>query len=210
MVGDTPEHWGERVVHVTLDPSLASLGAHAIDDVRAAFGTWLAGDPGLPRVVFDVSSGAGAQAHDGVSRILATRDVAPGHEKDVAYTVSWASMETGLIEESDIVFNLAYAYADVTNGCAGAWDIGSVATHEVGHFFGLDEDMTEKTTTMWYRTESCDAHKRTLTTSDVGAIQSIYEPVLRAKCSYSPGPTSGSGVLWISIVALYICRRKRS
>ena len=43
MVGDTPEHWNLRVVHVTLDPSLALLGAHAIDDVRAAFGAWLTG-----------------------------------------------------------------------------------------------------------------------------------------------------------------------
>lgn len=212
MVGTTPEHWAVRTVEVTLDPSLASLGPHAIDDIRAAFGAWLGGDPGLPKVIFDIGSTPGMPAHDGVSRVLATHDVAHGHEKDIAYTVSWASVETGIIEESDIVFNLRYAFADVAASCSGAWDIGAVAAHETGHFFGLDEDMTDKTTTMWYRTDACDAHKRALTASDIDSIETIYEPTLRATCSFSPGGTPPSGALWIAppIVALYIRRRRRS
>ncbi len=204
------EHWASRSVHVTLDPSLASLGPHAMDEVRTGFGAWLVGDPGLPHIVFDVSSSAGAQAKDGVSRVLATRDVAPGHEKDIAYTVSYADMNTGAIDESDIVFNLRYTFGDVTSKCAEAWDTASVATHEAGHFFGLAEDMTDEKTTMWFRTEPCDLHKRTLNASDIAAIEGIYAPVLRAHCSIAAPAAPASGALWTAapIVALYIRRRR--
>lgn len=207
------EHWAERSVHVTLDPSLASLGPHAVDDVRAAFGAWLVADPGLPHMVFEVAPSVGVQARDGVSRILATRNVAPGHEKDVAYTVSYADVTSGAIAESDIVFNLAYAFGDVSSrACDDAWDIGSVATHETGHFLGLAEDMSDEKTTMWFRTEACDVHKRTLADSDVAAILDIYEPVLRAHCSVGEGPAAPGGAFWTvaPIIALYIRRRRRS
>ena len=208
------EHWAEHSVKVTLDPSLASMGPHAMDEVCVAFGAWLEGDAALPQFVFEIGTTRGAAAKDGVSRVLATHDVAPGHEKDVAYTVSWANVDTGAILESDIVFNLAYAFGDVAKGCSQSWDTRSVATHEMGHFLGLAEDMADDTTTMWFRTDPCDAHKATLSTTDVAAIESVYvtstKPVA-AHCSLAAPNAPASGGLWVfgAIAALYI-RRKRS
>lgn len=206
------ERWANTTVHVTLDPSLAELDPRANDAVRAAFGTWLTGDVGLPHVVFDVATTRGAQAKDGVSRVLATRDVASGHENDVAYTVSYADSKTGIILEADVVFNLRYAFGEAGASCSDAWDLGAVATHETGHFFGLDEDMTEQTTTMWIRTNACDAHKRSLTSSDVASIEAVYEPAIRAQCALAPrsAPLEGAGWLAASAAALAIRRRRRA
>src|SRR5260221_14215723 len=112
-----------------------------MDEVRAAFGAWLEGDVALPQFVFEVGTTRGAATKDGVSRVLATHDVAAGHEREVAYTVSCPNVGTGAILESDIAFNLAYAFGDGAKGRKQSWDTRSGAPHEIGHFLGLAADM---------------------------------------------------------------------
>ena len=54
----------------------------------------------------------------------------------VALTPLLASTVTGQIFDADIVFNGAQPFA--TAPTSGRFDIQSIATHEVGHFIGLD------------------------------------------------------------------------
>jgi hypothetical protein len=207
------EHWKSRSVRVTLDPSLASI--HAMDAVRLAFGAWLEIDPSLPQVTFVVGEASGGVARDGVSRVLATAHVAPGHERDVAYTVGYADVRSGEIVEADIVFNLAYAFDHMPiAACKKTWDAQAVATHEVGHFFGLDEDLTESSSTMWYSTSPCDDHKRALARADIASIDVLYpipkEPEgLVAHCSATPLARGSGGVWMIGALFVFCMRRKR-
>lgn len=200
------EHWNAKTITVTLDPSLGDMeGA-----VKNAFATWRTQDTSLPKITFAKATKSGEAERDGVSRVLATKKVAPGHEKDVAYTVSYADSASGEILESDIVFNLARNFADTSASCSSTWDTEAVATHEVGHFFGLSEDMGDANATMFYETRPCDLGKRTLTDADLASIDVVYPIPSRSKgivASCSSSGSSPSGGLPIALALFFVGTR---
>jgi hypothetical protein len=59
-------------------------------------------------------------------------------------------------------------------GCESTYDVQSVLTHEVGHFFGLGEDTTDPWATMYYSTTPCDLGKRDLAAGDSGEMSTLY------------------------------------
>ncbi len=212
------EHWVKPPV-VTFDPSLADLGPGAADAVRAAFGTWLGA--GAPAITFADAKERGPLAADGVSRIMAGPITLHGHEHDLAITVSYADEASGKLLEADTIFNTAYTYGAVDDdgdARCKTYDLQSVATHEAGHFFGLSEDMTDTTTTMYIYTRACDVHKRALSTPDQDAITILYPPsdpslVTARACSVAgtPGaPGSAAAALGLLAVAGVLARRKRA
>ncbi|MDX2052011.1 MAG: matrixin family metalloprotease [Polyangiaceae bacterium] len=62
----------------------------------------------------------------------------------------------------------------VRGGCGGKFDLQSVLTHEVGHFYGLSEDFEDPYTTMFECTSACETHKRVLAADDISAMSEIY------------------------------------
>jgi hypothetical protein len=54
------------------------------------------------------------------------------------------------------------------------YDVASVVTHEIGHFWGLGEDMLDTTATMYFSTPPCNVIKRQLKLDDVKAVSSLY------------------------------------
>jgi len=56
-------------------------------------------------------------------------------DRTLAATGFTIDVITGAIVESDVFFNTAFAWS--TSGAANAFDLQSVATHEIGHFIGL-------------------------------------------------------------------------
>ncbi len=175
------ERWGAGTVTVVLDGSLDDMDPAAKDAVTAAFGTWMNSGAQVNAVVVNRSSDRIGAAQDGVSRISFGKIDFPGHEHDVAATVSYADDSTGEIIEADTVFNSDYAFevmpeqASDSRECVGQkYDVQDVATHEFGHFYGLGEDMTGKTTTMFITSEPCQTHKRTLTESDLTSMSGLY------------------------------------
>jgi hypothetical protein len=186
-----PERWTQPAVTVVLDPSLSELGPGASDAIEQAMGTWVSDVAGIPSVVFENATEEVGAKYDGKSVISAGPITIAGHEKDLAVTVTYADDKTGNILEADIVFNTRYAFAAMaapSATCSETFDIGAVATHESGHFFGLGEDYDDTTTTMFVTTAPCDAHKRVLTTGDTASIGVLYAPPesMTAHCDASP------------------------
>jgi hypothetical protein len=60
------------------------------------------------------------------------------------------------------------------------YDVENVLSHEVGHFFGLGEEMSDTSATMYLCTNRCETHKRELTIVDRAAVAWLYakEPAL--------------------------------
>jgi hypothetical protein len=54
------------------------------------------------------------------------------------------------------------------------FDVQSVVTHELGHFFGLGEDYDEKQATMYTSTRPGEIHKRILKQSESTVINALY------------------------------------
>jgi hypothetical protein len=58
--------------------------------------------------------------------------------------------------------------------CRGRYDLQSVMSHEVGHFFGLGEDMTNPDATMFFSTNRCELEKRDLSAPDIQEMSALY------------------------------------
>ena len=238
-------HWGKKGVTVYLDGSLSRLGPTGNEAVMQAFGQWAGSDPRLPPLRFDVGATSKEPKQDGKSTVSYAKITTPGHEHDVAITITYANDKTGEIVEADVILNALYPMGvltakprspdpsatgmgdgdgkrmhghDEAEDCQNRYDAQNVATHEAGHFFGLGEDMTERDATMFLSIDQCETHKRLLSSTDVGAVSTLYagsqepEPASTAAgCSSGAAPVSaGSTLLSGLVLGLGLARRRRA
>lgn len=102
--------------------------------VTAAFATWAAA-PGAS-ISFDsggFTSATPSDDGDGLS-VLGFEDHSD-LDRTLAATGFTIDIVSGALVESDVFFNTAFEWS--TSGAANAFDLQSVATHEIGHFIGL-------------------------------------------------------------------------
>ena len=98
-----------------------------------------------------------------------------GASSTVAQTITWAYRGSGEAVESDAQYNTYYPWS--TSGAAGAMDVANVATHEIGHTFGLTHPTSTSTNaclTMYAYVNYGETHARTLGDGDILGIKAIY------------------------------------
>jgi hypothetical protein len=115
-------HWAKGGVTVYLDDSLTKLGAGADEAVMQAFSSWVASEQRLPNLSFDTVKSSSEPRHDGKSVVSYAKITAPGHEHDVAITLTYSDDQTGEIIEADVIINALYqdAVLTATNGTSDA------------------------------------------------------------------------------------------
>ena len=113
----------------------------------------------------------------------------------------------------------AVSASGTVSGCKMKYDVASVATHEIGHFWGLGEDMLDTTATMYFSTPPCNVMKRELKLDDVKAVSSLYtvaasDSASSAKhCSVATlGGSRGDGAALLLVAAALgtAARRRRA
>lgn len=91
----------------------------------------------------------------------------------IAVTTVWYTRVGKRILETDMLFNTFYTWG--TDGSLGVMDIQNIATHELGHTFGLSDLYNSCTTqTMYGYSENGDIDKRTLESGDIAGLISLY------------------------------------
>jgi hypothetical protein len=246
------------VIHV--DRSIDALGPHARTAIERAFAGWFAAADRLPRVRFEFREGAPFSADpDGINSLSFGPIDLPGHENDLAITLSHRNVATGEILEADVIVSSTKPWAELVGPvdaaapprvalpvdvspsarggpgrtldsaspgasdapdteCNGRFDLQSVLTHEVGHFFGLGEDTERSGATMFATTWPCRTDKRSLAPSDVAAIASAYSNLATdrgaGRCSVGVGPTGNlgtpcSGLVLAGLLWAAAARRRR-
>lgn len=104
--------WRERTMNVYIDDSVDALGPKAEQAVRAAFGAWTASGSQLPSLNFVSARGIRASIKpDGKNSVVFAPIEVPGHERDLAITLTYSDERSGDIIEADIVINARYPYA---------------------------------------------------------------------------------------------------
>jgi hypothetical protein len=228
-------HWQKNAITIYLDDSLRSLGPGTKEAVMNAFGQWVASDPNLPSISFDSGKTSTTPKRDGKSTVSFGKITAPGHEHDLAITITYSDSQSGEILEADMVLNARYGMAvlkerhghDVkpadaagsqdTDECANRYDAQNVATHEAGHFFGLGEDMVERRATMFPSIDECETHKRELEATDISAVGTLYADMASSEekaagpraCSFVGAPSDSSGLVAALVGSIFGLARLR-
>jgi len=100
----------------------------------------------------------------------------------VAVTYLWYLTDTGELVDADIVFNSYYRWGIDPDGegsdyqLTGAFDLQDIATHEVGHFTGLDDLYNDNywAMTMYGYADFGETYKISLERGDVAGARAIY------------------------------------
>jgi hypothetical protein len=99
----------------------------------------------------------------------------------IAVCYTWYYTDTNEIFQFDIAFNTYFNWGDADSdgndvGDPNVMDLQNIATHELGHGFGLDDIYKRKLNylTMYGYSSEGDIAKRTLAQGDIDGIQALY------------------------------------
>jgi hypothetical protein len=94
---------------------------------------------------------------------------------DIALTLTTFDTSTGEAYDADIAINSANMKFALAGDSPGKYDLGSVLTHEVGHFLGLGHSL-DSSAVMRETYASGTAELRELKSDDIAGICALYPP----------------------------------
>jgi hypothetical protein len=119
----------------------------------------------------DITDSAGCQSRDGRNELGFKR--LPSNY--LAYSCRWWS--SGRFIEGDTAYNTYYKwYSSKPSSCSWRWSIENVATHELGHTFGLSHvsESSHPKLTMSPTIYPCQNGEATLGLGDLRGLESLY------------------------------------
>lgn len=152
-----------------------SLGSNVTTIVANSFATWM----GISDLAGKVNLIKGANTSANRAVFDGQNIIAWGHTSGSALGVTYIWYQSGVAIEIDTIMNnkFAWNWSSQTN-CAwtNVYDAQNILTHELGHWFGLDDHYTSDyaNNTMYGYGSKVEVKKNTLTAGDIAGIQNLY------------------------------------
>jgi hypothetical protein len=161
-------------VNIVVDSSMSIASVNVQEAIVAGAKAW--DDHTGKAIVGSVTSGY-ASVSDEKSAPDSKNEIVFGtftNPDIIAQTTYWYTRR-GEIVDFDIVFNSAYTWGNAMVD-KNVMDFLNIATHELGHGFGLGDLYQSKwsTQTMYGYADYEETMKRTLESGDIAGIQAIY------------------------------------
>jgi len=117
------------------------------------------------------------RALDGIN-VITWGKASPGA---LGVTYIWYYSSSGEVAELDTIMNKTYfwEWSEGSTACAytESYDAQNILTHEIGHWFGLDDEYDAanyQNATMYGYGDKWEVKKNTLTTGDINGVKAIY------------------------------------
>jgi Matrixin len=205
FTSQSPDHWDFAAFPVTfsINPSVGSNvnggSAAAISVIKASFDTWNKAPNAAVNVTFAGTSTIATNAADGTNLVCF---VCPGdYTKDsTTLAVTFTTIATaagedtkhgtlstfaGQIFDADILFNPSVQWTTSGTPTDPQEDLQTVATHEIGHFLGLDHSAVVRAVMYPF----APSLLTTLSYDDVAGLSTIYP---KAVPDFPTGTISGT------------------
>jgi hypothetical protein len=213
--------WDTREPTVEIDTSAVPKLKGAAQALRAAFSAWR--KAGVPIAVRSKLGEGAPVAADGRNVLSFVPSGWKFGEEVVAMTLSIYRENEATIHETDIVFNaqhLTWSAGPVPP--ASAFDVQNAATHEAGHFLGLDHEPSLTDAVMYPLTLPGEIQKRELSADDRAGASALAAALFAAKrddleevgAPLELGGCGGGGDLalgaWLVLPFLRVPRQRRA
>lgn len=177
--------WGSWQASVRIDDRPLEGAPGAADATRAAFATYAA--HGAPVTVeLSETEQAGRGEQDGVSTVTFLRDGWEHGDEVVALTLATYYVQSSLVFETDIVVDATTRRWSTGAANPHRYDVQSVLTHEIGHFFGLDHSRDAEAS-MAAQSSPGDTSKRVLSEDDRLGIAALIAE-MQSRLGKTPPP----------------------
>lgn len=218
--GSNAPSWRETAVLLSVDKTLQHA-PDALQALNAALLAWTSAATELPKISISLADSADDNPDSERGHADHRISYVPGGDARadgaLAVTVLTIDEDDNSIVDADIVINGTYRFkelnADRPWGAEPEYDLQSVLTHEMGHWFGLPEDPCDSDATMYMYTLPNETKKRDLTQEDVDAVQVAYwqadNPSGEVGCSFVSKRSRGSALGFIGTVAVLLLARVR-
>jgi len=148
--------------------NLATIAATAFNRFSGAIGNKVVVTAGL-------NTTKTAKALDGIN-LIAWGKASAG---TLGVTYIWYNPTTEAVTELDTIMNNRYIWywtGNTTCAYSGVYDAQNILTHEIGHWFGLDDHYTSGyvDATMYGYGSTTEVKKNTLTNGDINGLKAIY------------------------------------
>jgi predicted Zn-dependent protease len=150
----------------------AGFPSASLQAIQAALQTWTNVTTSNFNFVYQAETASTAWGVNDGTNLICFGSLGAGYESTLALNTFWYTAQ-GQLLDSDIKFNDSFAWA--TNSSAMAYDVQSIALHELGHALALDDLYAagDETKIMYYSLSEGQI-KRSLQQDDKNGITHLY------------------------------------
>jgi hypothetical protein len=173
----TGYHWDTLLLTLIINPKDSGLlGDEVLNAITVSAGEWDSHTTAVLVSNYQLSDTASVSdestAPDGANELVFGN---LGDSRIIAQCTYWYYRGSKHLVDFDIVFNTQFTWGDAL-GNPSVMDLQNIATHELGHGFGLGDlyQLKWSEQTMYGYASEGQINKRTLESGDIAGIQALY------------------------------------